>query len=299
MITLLADSNCLRHPGLKAYLQSSRDHAIALSDLTLVEMRKTKALSTSRESLQIIAYYPQQSYALRRTHEMLGEKITSAEQTHVLFDYEATANLADLSRRLLMLPPPAGLAEEMAQLEVDAQLIVERLTEEVCALEPGLVSAAKDFTQAELTQIRTMKDVTDGTRRKLLDLLKETTGSFILQNQNPSRRAPMLLRDTMGQFGFRYSLCVLLYYMEWVRTGRQTGKKLPLRVNDVVDMQLAAMGTYFNGVLSADGNLQIVSNTARGVLRGFGAYVGEDWRVPRPPQETDGALGDASRADPD
>jgi len=40
------------------------------------------------------------------------------------------------------------------------------------------------------------------------------------------------------------------------------------------------MGTYFNGVLSADENLQIVSNTARGVLRGFGAYVGEDWRVP-------------------
>ncbi len=298
MITLLADSNALRHPGLKAYLQASEDHAIALSDLTLVEMRKTRALSTSRESLQIVAYYPQQSYTLRRTHEMLGEKITSAEQIHVLFDYEATAYLTDLSRRLLTLPPPAGLAEEMAQLEADAQLIVAQLTEEVSALEPGLVSAAKDFTQAELTQIRTMKEVTDGTRRKLLDLLKETTGSFILQNQEPGRRAPMLLRDTMGQFAFRYSLCMLLYYMEWVRIGRQTGKKLALRVNDVVDMQLAAMGTYFNGVLSADGNLQIVSNTARGVLRGFGAYVGEDWRVPQPPQETDGAIGDASPADP-
>jgi hypothetical protein len=33
MITLLADSKALRHPGLKAYLQASRDHAIALSDL--------------------------------------------------------------------------------------------------------------------------------------------------------------------------------------------------------------------------------------------------------------------------
>lgn len=297
MITLLADSNALRHPGLKAYLQASRDHAIALSDLTLVEMRKARALSTSRESLQIVAYYRQQSYALRRTHEMLGEKITSAEQTHLLFDYEATANLADLSRRLLTLPPPAGLAEEMAQLEADAQLVVARLTEEVSALEPGLVSAAKDFTQAELTQIRTMTDVTEGTRRKLLDLLKETTGSFILQNHEPRPRAPMLLRDTMGQFAFRYSLCMLLYYMEWVRIGRQTGKKLPLRVNDVVDMQLAAMGTYFNGVLSADGNLQIVSNTARGVLRSFGAYVGEDWRVPQPPQQTDGAIGDVSPAD--
>jgi len=298
MITLLVDSNALRHPGLKAFLQASRDHAIALSDLTLVEMRKTKALSTSRESLQIVAYYPQQSYALRRTHEMLCETITSPEQSLVLFDYEATAYLTDLSRRVLTLPPPAGIAEEMAQHEANAQLIVARLTEEVSALEPGLVSAAKEFTQAELTQIRTMKDVTDGTHRKLLDLLKETTGGFILQNQAPGRRRPMLLRDTMGQFAFRYSLCMLLYYMEWVRVGRQTGKKLPLRVNDVVDMQLAAMGTYFNGVLSADRNLQIVSTTARSVLREFGAYVGEDWRVPQPPQETDEAIGDASLVDP-
>jgi len=158
MITLLADSNALRHPGLKAYLQASRDHAIALSDLTLVEMRKTRALSTSRESLQIVAHYAQQSYALRRTHEMLGENITSEEQTHVLLDYEATAYLTGLARRLLTLPPPGGLVEEMAQHEVNAQLIIARLTEEVSALEPSLVSAAKDFTQAELTQIRTMTD---------------------------------------------------------------------------------------------------------------------------------------------
>jgi hypothetical protein len=36
-------------------------------------------------------------------------------------------------------------------------------------------------------------------------------------------------------------------------------------------MQVAAIGTFFNGVPSADQNLQIVSNTARAVLRGFGA----------------------------
>lgn len=298
MITLLADSNALRHPGLKAYLKASRDHAIALSDLTLVEMRKTNALSTSRRSLQIVAQYPHQSYAVRRTDEMLGENITSADQTHTLFDHEGTFYLTGLARRLLTLPPPVGLAEEMAEHEENARLIMERLTEEVTALEPGLVAAAEDFTEGELRQIRTMKDVTDSARWKLLDLLKETTGSFILRNQEPGRRAPMLLRDTMGMFAFRYSLCTLLYYMEWVRIGRQTGKKLPLRVNDVVDMQLAAMGTFFNGVLSADENLQIISNTARGVLRGFGAYVGEDWRVPQPPKDDDGGVADANPGDP-
>ena len=299
MITLLADSNALRHVGLKAYLAASRNHMMALSDLTLVEMRKSNALSTSRDSLLIASQYLQQVFVLRRTDDMLGENITSGDQVPNLLDYQAGIDLASLCRRLQTFPEPPGLRAEMAEHEANARLVIQRLTEEVVALEPGLVDAAKDFTQAELKQIRTFSGVTETTRRKLLDLLKETTGNFILQNQEPGRRKPMMLKEAMGMFAFRYSLCMLLYYMEWVRVGRTTGKKLTRRVNDVVDMQVAAMATYFNGVLSADENLQIVSNTARGVLRGFGAYVGEDWRVPdelaRPPtpgmDETSGTSG--------
>lgn len=298
MITLLADSNALRHVGLKAYLQASRDHAIALSDLTLVEMRKSKALATSRESVRIASQFPTQLFLLRRTDEILGDNITSEAATHALLDYDETVQFAALCRRLQMLPPPPGLGEEMAEHEANARLVMSRLADQVAELEPGLVDAARDFTQAELTQIRTVQNIEDSTRRKLLDLLKQTTGSFILQNQEPGRRAPMLLRDAMSLFAFRYSLCMLLYYMEWVRVGRTVGKKLPRRVNDVVDMQIAAMGTFFNGVLSADDNLQIVSNTARGVLRGFGAYVGADWRPPQPPGADDGASSDARAADP-
>lgn len=241
-------------------------------------MRKSNALSTSRQSLQIAAQFPRQFFVLRRTHEILQERITSAKEIHCLFDYEGTVQFTALCRRLQTIPPPAGLKEEMALHEADARLIMSRLAEEVASLEPGLIDAANDFTEKELTQIRTTNDVEDSTRRKLLELLKQTTGSFILQNQEPGRRTPMLLRDTIGLFAFRYSLCMLLYYMEWVRTGRTVGKKLPRRVNDVVDMQVAAMATFFNGVLSADQDLQVVSNMARGVLRGFGGYVGEDWR---------------------
>lgn len=299
MITLLADSNALRHVGLKAYLAHSRDHAIALSDLTLVEMRKLNALSTSRDSLLIASQYLQQVYVLRRTDEMLGENITCGDQVANLFDYQAGIDLANLCRRLRTFPEPPGLRTEMAEHEANAGLVMQRLTEEVAALEPGLVDAAKHFTQAELKQIRTYNGVTETTRRKLLDLLKQTTGSFILQNHERTKCKPMMLKEAMGMFAFRYSLCMLLYYMEWVRVGRTTGKKLTRRVNDVIDMQVAAAATYFNGVLSADENLQIVSNTARGVLRAFGAYVGEDWRVPgelaRPPapgmDETSGSTG--------
>lgn len=287
MITLIADSNGLRHPGLKAYLAASRDHAIALSDLTLVEMRKSNAFSTSRNSLRIASQFSEQVFVLRRTDQILDENIISEAQATALFDYDETIELAGLARHLQTLPEPPGLRAHMAELEASAQLIMTNLVEEVAPLEDGLVEAAKDFTSGELTQIRTASGLTDGTRDKLLDLLKITTGEFILKNQQPGRRGKMKLRDAMGLFAFRYSLCMLIYYIEWVRVGRTTGKKLSRRVNDVVDMQIAAMATYFNGVLSADAALQTVSCAARDILRGFGAYVGEDWRVPVPEGNSD------------
>lgn len=277
MPTLLADTNSLEHPGLKQYLAASRGNLVAISDMTLVELRKTSAMRTSRASLLIASQFPQQVFALRRTFEMLGEDVRSAEDADRLIDYRATADLAAHMRRLTTIPPPPGLDDEMAELEAQAKVIMKLLLDEVSTFEPSLLSAAKELTPAELKQIRTQSGVTDRTKRKLLDLLKETTGQFIRDHQEPGRRAPMRLKDTLGMFAFRYSLCTLLHFMEWVRVGGAANKKLERRVNDVVDMQVAAMATFFNGVFSLDQQQQTISNTARGVLRGFGAFVGEDW----------------------
>lgn len=282
MITLLADSNALRHDGLRAYLGASRSHGIAFSDLTLVEMRKTKALGTSRDSLLIASQFPGQAFVLRRTDLMLNENIVSADQIHRLFDYEAGLELEQLGHRLRLLPAPADLNEFMANVEADAAEIMQRLTVEVASFEAALVDVAARFTPTELNRIATDQALSDATKQKLLEILKESVGSFILRNQDPDRRAPMSLREARGLFGFRYCLCTMIYYIQWVRTGRGTGKKLERTVNDVVDMQIAAMGSYLNGILTADGRLQTISQASRDLLRGFGAYVGDDWR-PLPP----------------
>jgi hypothetical protein len=277
MIMLVVDSNALRHRGLEAYLAESRDHAVVFSDLTLKEMRKRNALLTSRHSLRIAAKFPLQLYTLRRTDQLLAANVTGAEEVGQLFDYGEGMKLQALCRALRSVPVPQGLAQEMADAEQDARTFMARLAQEVLALEPALLDAAEDFTTAELNQIRDRDGVTAATQRKLLDLLKATTRDFIRANQDPHRRAPLLVRDTLGTFAFRYSLCMVLYYLEWVRVGRTTGKKVDRRVNDVVDMQLAALASYFNGVLSADNTLQATSQTAREILRRFGAYVGVDW----------------------
>ena len=70
---------------------------------------------------------------------------------------------------------------------------------------------------------RTVSGVADSTRRKLIDLLRGFTGRFILQDQEPGRRKPMLLREAMGSFAFRYSLCMLPYYIGFLRLPSESG----------------------------------------------------------------------------
>jgi len=275
VLFLIADSNALRHDGLRQYLEASRNHAVALSDLTMIEMRKNNALSTSRSSLKIITAHLDQTFLLKPTHLILEQRISSEADTALLFDYAASADLDRLCRALQRVPMPDGLAAHMGGMEVRAREQIRLLHQQVAELEPGMIEAASDFTQEELRQIRTGSNIADGTRDKLFVLLKETTAEFIRRNQPNLRRAGNIrLREAMGLFAFRYSLCMLLYYMRWVKGRRQRGVS---RVNDVVDMQKAAMATFFNGLLSGDGAMQEIAGFARTILRSWGAYVGDDF----------------------
>jgi hypothetical protein len=158
--------------------------------------------------------------------------------------------------------------------------LITELGRQMVGLEDALVSATRELTQPQIKELRTGVDVSEATQETLFRLLKETTAQFFLDNHARREGKGILVSKARGMFGFRYSLCMMIYYIFWVQQGRQTGKKPHLRVNDVVDMQLAALGTYFNGVLSRDDLVRDTSQAVRALLRRFGAYVGEDWVVP-------------------
>jgi hypothetical protein len=277
---LLADSNALGNPDLRAYLAASRDHHIALSDLTLVEMRKEHPIANSRMSLRIASRFPSQIFVLKRTHEILNLNIAASGDADALFDHMAGAELDQDLMDLVTVPVPGRLKDRMAALEIEAINVIFELSKQMQGLEEALVDMTKEFKPDQVKQLRTGQDVTEETRHTLFRLLKETTARFFVDNQQPLNRKGILLTEARGMFAFRYSLCMMIYYILWVQNGRQVGRAQHLRVNDVIDMQLAAIGTYFNGILSTDRLVRNTSHTVRAVLRQFGAFVAEDWIVP-------------------
>ena len=276
MIALLADSNALENPVLRSYLEASRDHVVLLSDLVLIEMRKKRALSTSRGSLRIVASRPSQMYLLRPTHEVVAERIASSADATALFDFPGTIELEGVARALGVLPTPAGLAEYMVEAEKGAAWQFETLRQEVIDLEPAMIKLVGEFSASEVSRIRRFQPVDEATKRKVWELLKDTTRDSIVRNQLPPKGYKLGIRDAMGMFAFRYALCIMIYYLNWVADG-STVKKLDRRVNDVIDLQIAAMATFFNGVLSMDKQVRSVSQGARAALRNFGSFVGDDW----------------------
>lgn len=280
MITIVFDKNLMRAPAMEEFLAMDRNHAIALSDWTIIEMQKKNALTTSRESLAIAAKFPNQVFTLRPVGDILDDEVRSKGDAIKLIDYAESVRLGQLAADLRRVPPPDHLGPMMQEAEAYASTMIERLREEVANWEETLVGAAGDFTREERRAIATQQKISEATRLKANDLLLEATRNFMIHNQQKQGAEPMKVKDAMSMFAFRYSLCVLIHTLAWIREGAGRGKKLEKRVNDAIDLQVAAVGTFFEGTFSGDKQVRDVSFVARTLLRQWGAYVGEDWQHP-------------------
>ena len=279
MVMLVADTNALRDPGLEQYLRAASTHRVVLADWTLTEMRKKGALGTSRDSLKQVFRYPRQFLVLRRTDKLLEDAVGDPASAEALVDPVETLELRQLASGLWQVPSPSWLVDHMAALEKEAVELVSRLGAEVETWYDEMTQAVSVFGRTEIRQLRSPKPgvIPDATMRKVLDLLLHTTRDFMVRNQGRGGTKPIKASAAMRMYGFRYSLCVLLFTLGWVRTGSQGSPDIHKRVNDAIDLQLATVGTFFNGILSRDKRLHEVSRASRHLLRLWGAYVGEDW----------------------
>src|SRR3546814_8271427 len=80
MIIIVFDKNLMRAPAMEEFLAMDRNHAVALSDWTIIEMQKKNALTTSRESLAIAAKFPDQVFTLRPVGDILDDEVRSKDE---------------------------------------------------------------------------------------------------------------------------------------------------------------------------------------------------------------------------
>jgi hypothetical protein len=271
-LLVMPDSNYLRDERLRKYLSAHTQHRLVIADLTLIEMFKNNALGTARDSLKIVADFPDQLFVLKPTHLWLDVKVRSEADLQQLIDPDRSADLRQLSRDYRSEKALHGFGDRMKAREREASQYMEELKEQVRLLETSLQNLLREFSPSELTQIRKGKGTTRSLKEKMFNLVDEVTVEFVRTNQEPGRTAALNRHEAHGMFAYRYALCIVIAFISWVGINGQP-KKLHRRVNDVVDNQIAATSTYFNEILTNDKDLLFVASNVREVLKNLGAFV--------------------------
>ena len=274
MPILIADSNFLGTPALRKYLSDSRSNRIALAQEVLVEMHKNEPACTVRKSLEVARDFPEQIVVLRGVTRIYGMPIHSAADSRRLIDQRQTTGFAQWYDDVLQFEHDEVMTGFLAGAQEQAQARVEEIAVTVKHIQPIFRNMKRRFDREELAQIRKHIPYSEGTQRKLLDIMYAMSRVLFRNTNVPESQHPPLNVHAFRYFIFRYAMCMTLLYTRWIHHGNlsdDTGKL----VNHVMDMHLAALGTFFGGVLSNDEMLVDVHREARFLLRMTGkAFLG-------------------------
>ena len=274
MPILIADSNFLQKPALHEYLAASRSNRIAVSEEVLIEMHKREPALTIRKNLELARGYPAQVVVLRAVTSIYGLPINSAADARKLIDSRQTTGFTQWYDDVLQADHGDAMSVLLATAEKQAQVQIEEIAATVQHIQPIFRNMKKRFDKEELAQLRKRITYGDGTQRKLLDIMYEISRALFINTNVPEHQYPELNLHAFRYFIFRYAMCITLLYTRWVHHGNLSDD-IDKLVNHVMDMHLAALGTFFGGVLSDDEMLVDVHREARWLLRTTGkAFVG-------------------------
>lgn len=274
MPIMIADTNFLRKPELREYLSASRSNRVAIAEQVLVETHKREPALTVRKNLEVARGYPAQIVVLRSITSIYGLPVNSAATARRLIDKRQTTRFAQWYDDVLHVGDDDEMSRLLADAESQAQAQIKDVAAKVQYIQPIFQKMKDRFDKDELVQLRKRIPYRESTQRKLLDLMYEMSRALFVSTDVPKHQYPKLRLHAFRYFIFRYAMCMTLLYTRWIHHGNLSDDTEKL-VNHVMDMHLAAVGTFFGGILSDDEMLVDVHREARWLLRATGvAFVG-------------------------
>lgn len=272
LIRKVVDSNFLRNPALANFLARSYRNVAVVSEFVVLEAHKRDAMVTVPKSIEILARYPKQVEMLRTSQSLLGFSGRSAGLQQRLIDNRRSRAFPHYCR--LVAAAVAGDAQGQEEIRRTAHVASTHIASLIDAA-PTIIDLfqrhAMRFSPEEMVVLRTGQPRSWVTQRKLIDVVFES--AVDVAKTTGAIRPPFRPEEILNLPVFRYCLSMMLLFIRWVEGGRQTGARPKLVANDVIDANIAAYATYFDGVLSADEKLLSLHREARHVLREIGGTV--------------------------
>ncbi|MBD9544857.1 hypothetical protein IB276_36115 [Ensifer sp. ENS04] len=270
MRRMVVDTNFLEHPELRDYLAASKQNFVILTDYAAMEGYKPASMDSMYRRMSVLRHFPTQVIVLRSTRESGALIGTAAQIAERLVDVEQTAAFPTFCRSLeLAHTGNEAMQRQLLEHAEVARQHLQRMRNSSSELAAGISDIATAFTTGELKIIRRRAEPYPAAiREKIGDRIMEL--AIRLMGSHPEvSTPPHTFGEARDRYLFRAAICAMELAIRWIAVGGAEGAKHEVLRNDQVDIQFAAMATYFDGLFSNDVKLVAIYEATLTWLRDF------------------------------
>lgn len=270
---LVIDSNQLQTLQLREFLARSPNNLAVLPDFLAMEAYKGDALKTIFKSMSVLADFPGQVVVLKGSAKICGMSGRLSGLQRRLIDEAQTRNFPEYIRALRLAEAGnARLQAQILDLGVSANEHLEKMRNEAANIRSAVEVLGIRYTKEERALLRERAEYTQDFVEKTIRTVMEMV-AMIFRESPLSLRMPRYA-ELPNTFIFRVTLaCYLQGLFRYSNGGFDRLSSEKLR-NDFVDMMFVAYGTFFDGLMSSDKNVNYMFGQVSLLLsRLFGAKV--------------------------
>lgn len=274
----LADTNFLRDPRLHRYLRGSKTNKLAISDHVMMEAMKKDPEITVRKTFWIASQYPCQIVGLKGQRFSYSRPIAGGRDIRNLFIKNDRDDFSEWYRHMSEAEINPDVRQYQRDWQADAIKVHDQVAQQVHGLEIVFRTIKETLTSDEISEIKSGQLTNESTQHKLVKHISGISQSLFERAGVTNVMRIRTLRQASNFFLFRYSICIVVLFFKFVENGNiaQATEKL---VNHIVDMELAAEASYFNGILTNDRSVRRMHRLTRRMVSLLGGYVMTQGRV--------------------
>lgn len=250
----MIDSNQLQTEQLREFLQKSPSNIAVLPDFAAMEAYKGDPLKTIFKSMSVLSDFPKQVVILKGSAKVCGLSGRVKGLQRRLVDEAQTQDFPEYVRALRLAE--AGNSKLHAQIRNLGELSNEHLEKMREAAEPirGAVAVlGANYSKEERALLRSKEQYTPELIDKIFSTVLEMAANIF--KDSPHVRKFPSYAELPNTFIFRATFATYLLGLRRFASGGLGELSAEKLRNDCVDMMFVAYGTYFDGIMSSDKNV--------------------------------------------
>lgn len=259
---VVVDSNQLQSEVLRTYLAKSKSNFAVLTDYVAMEAYKGDTLASIYKSMAIVCDFPDQVIVLKGTRAACGLKgRTAGLQRRFIDEAQTTGFVTYVDHLREAQNGNRRIQQQLLDLGKEATAHLDRMLADAQTTGAVIDDIARLYSKEERQAIRLGQNYSSAMVDKTVKNILHIVGTTF--RDHPNAHIIPTYAELPNTYIFRVALCTYLLALERGANGAARDVAPAKLRNDFVDMNFAAYGTYFDGLMTTDARVLRIHKEAR------------------------------------